>query len=268
MADKPGMFTYNKNFNNDTNDKHYNNNNNTTNNNKQLVPYNNPYHKKLNNIYNNDIFHENYDDTYVNSDDDNYDIDEVFGNRSKQIEGLNPGSDVITYFSLLDREASVLPCHAELEGKCSTPYTPSYDTPLRSITAEEGGQVSTPNISNTNNTQYYINDREGHVAFVEPSDRTMPELTGRDESRGQQYLTSEGDSFVAEIQQVEKLNPILFVNEVFINVIIINKYEIIVINIDEYNNILHTFHLKKSNGYPRKIFNPGILSFVTYNMIL
>jgi hypothetical protein len=89
------------------NNKNTYDNNNQNDNNKQITPYNNPYHKKLNNMYNDD-----YDEL------DNYDLDEVYGNRNESIEGLNPGSDVTTYLSSLDRELSILPCHAELEGKC------------------------------------------------------------------------------------------------------------------------------------------------------
>jgi hypothetical protein len=62
------------------------------------------------------------------------------------------------------------------------------DTPLRSITAEEEGKVSTPKDTNTNDILYSNNDREGHVAFAEHPDKFTTDSNWRGDSRGQQYL--------------------------------------------------------------------------------
>jgi hypothetical protein len=235
-AEKTGAYSYikpptNNIFHNKNNNNSYaNNNKNTYDNNKPITPYTNPYHKKLNNIYNDNLYGDDNDEYH----EDNYDLDEVYGNRNESIEGLNPGSNVTTYLSSLDREASILPCHAELEGKCetggkpcryshdpqvlqrewklkmdrlqaskyrttikapATPYTPSYppqvqkrDTPLRSITAEEEGKVSTPKDTNNNDILYSNNDREGHVAFAEHPDKPKTDSAWKGDSRGQQYL--------------------------------------------------------------------------------
>jgi hypothetical protein len=186
-----------------------------------LIPYHNPYKGKLNNLttkfyddtYNNAYNDENNicnDDQYE-SDDEPYDIDEVFGNRNESIEGLNPGFNPTKILSSIDRNNVILPCYAELQGKCPSPsnckfshdvkllqktwsekqeelnrsrYRPAMGqlpknntplTPLRSITTEEGGQVSIPTNNNSNEMNHHL-DRNPTASFADQQPKSTPEL--------------------------------------------------------------------------------------------
>jgi hypothetical protein len=207
IADHTGMNTYNKSPTNHTFPTEYNhstyaNNDNNAydNNNKTLLPYHNPYNKKLNNIYDDDIHNDNNDDDFENL----YDIDEVFGSRKECIEGTNPGINVTsTYLSSLDRKTSDLPCQQEIVEK------------------KDGGA-----------DQLNIADQKAQSTLLCQSQIDINNVP---------YCILPSVAVTGDQVVNSCFNPV---------------------------STAHTFHLKKSNGYPRKIFNPGILSFVTYNMIL
>jgi hypothetical protein len=70
------------------------------------------------------IYENNTDDTSDNYNEDCYDIDEVFSNRSEQIEGLNPGLNRLTAsLSLLDRKTPDLPCSLVPREDTNQPYS-------------------------------------------------------------------------------------------------------------------------------------------------
>jgi hypothetical protein len=142
-----------------------------------------------NNEYND--ANDEYNDDYDKYNDDCYDIDEVFGGRNDSIEGHNLGYNVTNTLSSIDREMTKLPCYAELQGKCPSQSTCKYShdikllqktwsekleelnkskyrpslthlprantplKPLRSITTEEGGQVSIFEDNSTNKSLHY-----------------------------------------------------------------------------------------------------------------
>jgi hypothetical protein len=236
IEDKSGTFAYNKTFmnntsHNKTNSNTYaNKNHNVDINNKQLVPYSNPYHRKLNNMYDDQFSHNDkisYNDqrSYNEHDDlynDDYDLEEVYGCRNEGIEGSNPGSNITNILSAMDRTDAMLPCFSELQGKCTSQlcrfshdikllqrtwsekqqelnnskYRPAMSQPpgsntplkpLRSITTEEGGQVSNT-YDNIPNETPHQNDRNSSVQFADQGSRTSPEPSKGGGDRGQQYL--------------------------------------------------------------------------------
>jgi hypothetical protein len=202
----------------------YNNNNNAINN-RQIVPYNNPHNNnRVNNLYN--AIDENILDDYDFDDDDcniSYDLDEVFGQRPDFIEGENPFFNPTRILSSIDRNIDSLPCYAELQGKCLNKQTCKFShdakllqktwsekweelnrsryrpamgqlpknntplTPLRSITTEEGGQVSTPTDNNSNEMNHHL-DRNSTVSFADQQSRNTPELSKGGGDRGQRFL--------------------------------------------------------------------------------
>jgi hypothetical protein len=210
------------NFNNKTDNISRNHND------KQLVPYHNPYKGKLNNlsenIYDNEYIYDDYEqnDNNYDNNDDIYDIDEVFGGRNDSIEGSNPRVNVTKTLSSIDRTDALLPCFAELQGKCqnsqckyshdtkllqktwteklqelnNSKYRPAISQPLRSniplkplrsITTEEGGQVS-KNYDDISNKTPHHNDRNSLVQFTDQELKTSPEPSKGGGDRGQQYL--------------------------------------------------------------------------------
>jgi hypothetical protein len=101
------------------------------NSNRPTTPYRSPYNNRVNNLYediynNNDVCNDDdYDEDYY------YDYDETYGNRPDVIEGSNPGSNITSNLSMLNRENKDLPCYAELIGRCnSTPCRFSHDKKL------------------------------------------------------------------------------------------------------------------------------------------
>jgi hypothetical protein len=163
-----------------------------------------------NNEYNND--NDEYNDDCDEYNDDCYDIDEVFGGRNDSIEGHNPGYNVTNTLISIDRDMTKLPCFTKLQGKCQSPackyshdfkllrktwsekqeeqnnsryrplitHLPRANTPLkplRSITTEEGGQVTTFEDNNTNELHHHLNrnsivssgDQRPKSALLEPS---------------------------------------------------------------------------------------------------
>jgi hypothetical protein len=244
IEDKTGTFAYNKTFmnnasHNKSNSNNYaNKNHNVDNNNKQLVPYANPYHRKLNNLYDDQFTHNykiSYNDqqSYNEHDDsynDDYDLDEVYGCKNEAIEGSNPGTNSTNTLSAdetgtlnaIDRTDATLPCFAELQGKCMTvqcrfshdtkllqrtwsekqqelnksKYRPAMNQPLgsntplkplRSITTEEGGQVSNTFDYISNDTHHQI-DRNSGVQFADQGTRASPAPSKGGGDRGQQHL--------------------------------------------------------------------------------
>jgi hypothetical protein len=228
----------NASHNKSNNNTYANKNHNVDNNNKQLVPYSNPYHRKLNNIYDDQLTHNDkisYNDqqSYNEHDDsynDDYDLDEVYGCKNEAIEGSNPGTNSTNTLSTdetgtlnaIDRTDATLPCFAELQGKCMTvqcrfshdikllqrtwsekqqelnksKYRPAMNQPLgsntplkplRSITTEEGGQVSNT-FDNIFNETHHQNDRNSGVQFADQGTRASPAPSKGGGDRGQQYL--------------------------------------------------------------------------------
>jgi hypothetical protein len=150
-----------------------------------------------NNKYNDDD--DEHNDDYDEYNDDCNNTDEVFGGRNHSIEGHNPGYNVINTLSSIDRDMTKLPCYAELQEKCPSPssckfshdfkllqktwskkqeelnnsiYRPSITLlprantpvkPLRPITTEERGQVSTSEDNNTNELHHHL-DRNSTVS--------------------------------------------------------------------------------------------------------
>jgi hypothetical protein len=239
---KTGMTSVNKSFiSNNFNNRNQTNARNNNNTDKQLVPYHNPYQGKLNNLttksyhntynidkYNddNDEYNDNndkYNDDNYDSTDEIYDLDEVFGGRNESIEGLNPGSNLTSTLSSIDRNNTpILPCFAELKGKCLTPQTCKFShdfkilqkswkdrqeelnnskyrpnrnntpqggvaTPLRSITTEEGQQVSISLDNNSNEINHHF-DRNQNVSFADQQARGIPDLSKGGGDRGQRFL--------------------------------------------------------------------------------
>jgi hypothetical protein len=199
--------------------------------------------------YNDDVYinDENINDNYDN-DDVLYNIDEVFGGRNESIEGLNPGFNPTQTLSSIDRNTDSikdsLPCYAELQGKCldkktcrynhdprllqrtwserqeelmrskyrptaGPPYRNTPLTPLRSITTEEGGQVSIYDNNNPNennhhhdrnttgsqknrlNALFHDNDVQNmfhQVPVADQQPRRIPELSKEGDDRGQRFL--------------------------------------------------------------------------------
>jgi hypothetical protein len=204
-----------------------------THNDKQSVQYHNPHQRKLNvlsknnNEYNDD--NDEYNDDYDGYNDDCYDIDKVFGVRNDCIEGHNPGYNITNTLSSIDKEMTKLPCHAELPGKYPSQSTCKYShdikllqktwsekleelnkskyrpslthlprantplKPLRSITTEEGGQVSIFEDNNTNVLLHYL-DRNSTVS----SGDQRPIKALLEPSKGVQFLNGPGDSVEAE----------------------------------------------------------------------
>jgi hypothetical protein len=135
-------------------------------NDKTLVPYYNPYQGKLNNLSTTSYI-DNYNDDndeYINdnydSGDDIYDLCEVYGNRNENIEVLNMGSNLTNNLSLIDRNDSDFPCHAEgtslytSNSSQNPPQILRRDTSLRDIDIVEEEQVSVFSIDNANNTSH------------------------------------------------------------------------------------------------------------------
>jgi hypothetical protein len=135
--------------NNDNNNKNNGQNNNGS---RQMVPYRNPHEGRLhymaesqvcndyynrcdiddydeyrrdlhNNASNESSVYDKYidnDEHNVSSDNDCYDIDEVYGNRPDYIEGISPGFNVTNNLNNINNldPTSSLPCFDEIEGKC------------------------------------------------------------------------------------------------------------------------------------------------------
>jgi hypothetical protein len=198
-------------------------------------------------IYNDD--NDEYINNNYDSGDDIYDIDEVFGGRNESIEGLNPGFNPTQILSAIDRNndsnVSSMPCYAELQGKCMnrqmckfshdpkllqrtwsekqeelsrSKYRPTAGppfknitplTPLRSITTEEGGQVSTYDNNNPNeNNHHHDRNKTGsqknrlsvlfhdndvqnmfhQVPVADQQPRRIPELSKEGNDRCQRFL--------------------------------------------------------------------------------
>jgi hypothetical protein len=92
--------------------------------------------------------------------DDAYDLCEIYGNRNENIEVLNTGSNLTNNLSLIDRNDSDLPCHAEgtslytSNSSQNPPQILRRDTSLRDIDIVEEEQVSVFSIDNANNTSH------------------------------------------------------------------------------------------------------------------
>jgi hypothetical protein len=172
--------------------------------------------------------HNDNKNEYNNFNDDDYDniydLDEVFGGRNDSIKGLNPGSNLTNTLSSIDRNnPPVLPCFQELQGNCPNGHTCKFShdfkilqkswkdrqeelnnskyrpnrnntpqggaaTPLRSITTEEGQQVSTSLDNNSNGTNHHLNDRNSTISFADQQPKTTPELYKGGGDRGQRFL--------------------------------------------------------------------------------
>jgi hypothetical protein len=79
------------------------------------------YRRELRNDVSNENFvYDKYTDIETSSDNDFYDIDEVYGNRPDCIEGISPGFNVTNNLNNINNidSTSSLPCFDEIEGRC------------------------------------------------------------------------------------------------------------------------------------------------------